>query len=131
MKGLTRTQIAHLEKLLLAQRQASLEEAEGELKLLHEQSVGDLAGEVADTGDESVAMLVTDLNNTMAQRHVDEVRAIDNALAQIHAKEFGLCADCGGDIAYGRLKAFPTAVRCTACQTVHEKTFAHESTPTL
>ena len=60
-----------------------------------------------------------------------DILDIDNALAQIHAKEFGLCADCGGDIAYGRLKAFPTAVRCTACQTVHEKTFAHESTPTL
>ncbi len=131
MKGLTRTQIRNLEKLLQAQRKASLEEAEEELKLVHEQSVGDVAGEVADTGDESVAMLLTDLNNTMAQRHVDEIRAIDSALAQIRTEEFGYCADCGGDIPYERLKAFPTAIRCTACQTKREHTFAHENTPTL
>ena len=131
MKGLTRAQIQNLEKLLKTQRKVSLEEAEAELKLVHEQSVADVAGEVADTGDESVAMLLTDLNNTMAQRHVDEIRAIDSALAQIRSEDFGICTDCGGDIAYERLKAFPTATRCTACQTKRERTFAHEATPTL
>lgn len=131
MKGLTRTQVQSLEKLLKAQRQASLEEAEAELRLVHEQSVADMAGEVADVGDESVAMLLTDLNNTMAHRHVEEIRAIDRALDTIHGDEFGYCADCGGDIGYGRLKAFPTATRCTACQTKREHTFAHEGTPTL
>ena len=103
MKGLTRTQIQKLEKLLQAQRKASLEEAEAELKLVHEQSVADMAGEVADVGDESVAMLLTDLNNTMAQRHTDEIRAIDRALAQIGSDDFGFCTDCGGDIPFGRL----------------------------
>ncbi|MBK9114134.1 MAG: TraR/DksA family transcriptional regulator [Betaproteobacteria bacterium] len=131
MKGLKRTQVERLEKLLQAQRRASLEEAEAELKLVHEQSVADVAGEVADTGDESVAMLLTDLNNTMAQRHVDEIRAIDSALAHIRSDEFGYCADCGGDIPFERLKAFPTATRCTACQTKREHTFAHASTPRL
>jgi len=131
MKGLKRTQVERLEKLLQAQRRASLEEAEAELKLVHEQSVADVAGEVADTGDESVAMLLTDLNNTMAQRHVDEIRAIDSALAHIRSDEFGYCADCGGDIPFERLQAFPTATRCTACQTKREHTFAHASTPRL
>jgi RNA polymerase-binding protein DksA len=131
VKGLTRTQIQKLEKLLQAQRRASLEDAAAELKLVHEQSVADMAGEVADIGDESVAMLLTDLNNTMAQRHTDEIRAIDRALAQIGSDDFGFCTDCGGDIPFGRLQAFPTATRCTACQTKREHTFAHESTPTL
>ena len=131
MNGLTRTQIRSLEKLLQTQRRASVDEAEAELKLVQEQSVADVAGEVADPGDESVAILLTDLNNTMAQRHVDEVGAIDRALAQIHGGDFGCCSDCGGDIPYARLKAFPTATRCTACQTKREHTFAHASTPTL
>ncbi len=90
-----------------------------------------MAGEVADAGDESVAMLLTDLNNSMAQRHADEIRAIDHALAQMRTADFGYCADCGGDIPFARLQAFPTAIRCTACQTKREHTFVHESTPTL
>ena len=131
MNGLTRTQLRTLQKLLQAQRSSFLEEAEAELKLVQEQSVADLAGEVADPGDESVAILLTDLNNAMAERHVDEIGAIDRALAQIRDDDFGSCTDCGGDIPYERLKAFPTATRCTACQTKREHTFAHASTPTL
>jgi RNA polymerase-binding protein DksA len=131
MNGLTRAQINSLEQLLQAQRKATLEEAEAELKLMREQSVGDVAGEAPDTGDESVAMLLTDIDHTMAQRHVNEIRAIDHALDQIREHSFGLCSDCDGEIAYARLEAFPTATRCIACQTLHERTFAHENRATL
>lgn len=131
MNGLTRTQIRFLEQLLQAQRKATVDEAEAELKLLREQSVRDMAGEVPDTGDESVAMLLTDIDNTMAERHVNEIRAIDHALDLIHERRFGLCSDCDGEIAYARLEAFPAATRCISCQTLHERTFAHENRATL
>jgi DnaK suppressor protein len=131
MNGLTRTQMRFLEQLLQAQRKATVEEAEAELKLVREQSVGDMAGEAPDTGDESVAMLLTDIDNTMVQRHVSEIHAIDHALDRIQERSFGLCSDCGGEIAYARLEAFPTATRCIACQTLHERTFAHENRATL
>ncbi len=131
MNRLTRKQSHHLEQLLREQRQACVEEAEGELKLLHEQSVADLAGEVADVGDESVAIMLTDFNNAMAQRHVDEIRAFDEALERIHEDRFGLCDDCGDEIAYQRLAAFPTATRCTTCQSMRERTFAHAARPSL
>jgi DnaK suppressor protein len=131
MNGLTHTQIRFLEQLLQAQRKATMEDAEAELKLLREQSVGDLAGEAPDTGDESVAMLLTDIDSAMAQRHVNEIRAIDHALDQINERSFGLCSDCGGEIAYARLEAFPAATRCISCQTLHERTFAHENRATL
>jgi DnaK suppressor protein len=131
MNGLTRTQMSFLQQLLQAQRKATVEEAEAEMKLLREQSVGDMAGEAPDAGDESVAMLLTDIDNTMVQRHINEVHAIDHALDRIDEHSFGLCSDCGGEIAYARLEAFPTATRCIACQTVHERTFAHENRATL
>jgi RNA polymerase-binding protein DksA len=131
MNGLTRTQSSSLEKLLQAHRKAALEEAEAELKLMREQSVGGVAGEAPDAGDESVAMLLTDIDHTMAQRHVNEIRAIDRALDQIRDCHFGMCSDCDGEIAYARLTAFPTATRCIACQTMHERTFAHENRATL
>jgi DnaK suppressor protein len=131
MNGLTRTQINFLEKLLQAQRKATVEEVDAELKLVREQSVGDMAGEAPDAGDESVAMLLTDIDNTMVQRHVSEIHEIDHALDRIRERDFGLCSDCGGEIAYARLEAFPTATRCIACQTMHERTFAHENRATL
>jgi DnaK suppressor protein len=131
MNGLTRSQISRLEQLLQTQRKATVEEAEAELKLLHEQSVVDVAGEAPDTGDESIGMLLTDINNTMTERHVNEIRAIDRALDRLHEREYGLCSDCGGEIAFARLEAFPTATRCVPCQTRHERTFAHENRATL
>jgi DnaK suppressor protein len=131
MNGLTPTQIRFLEQLLQAQKRTTVEEAEAEMKLLREQSVGDLAGEAPDTGDESVAMLISDIDNTMVQRHVNEIHAIESALDRIHERRFGLCSDCDGEIAYARLAAFPTATRCISCQTLHERTFAHENRATL
>jgi DnaK suppressor protein len=131
MNGLTRSQIHHLEQLLLKQRQVLFEQAGAERALVHDQTLADVAGEVADTGDESVAMLVSDLNETMAERHVDEIRAIDAALDRIKQKALGVCSDCGAEIAYARLQAFPTATRCTECQGQHERTYAHARTPTL
>jgi RNA polymerase-binding protein DksA len=131
MRGLTRTQLQHLEQLLLKQRQSLFEQAQEERRLVHDQTLADVAGEVPDTGDESVAMLVSDMNETMAERHVEEIRAIDAALERIRKHEIGSCRDCGADIAYARLLAFPTAARCTGCQGQHERTFAHARTPTL
>jgi RNA polymerase-binding transcription factor DksA len=131
MKTLTRAQVRELELLLLRRREACLEEAVAERAHEHEQSIADVAGEVPDTGDASVAMLVTDIEHTMAERHVTELHAVDRALAQLHDESFGRCSDCEGEIGYARLKASPTAIRCTACQTVRERTYAHEATPTL
>jgi DnaK suppressor protein len=131
MKTLTSKQVREIELLLLRRRGACLEEAVAERAREHGQSIADVAGEVPDTGDASVAMLVTDIEHTMAERHVNELHAIDRALAQLHERTFGLCSDCEGEIGYARLKASPTATRCTACQTIRERTYAHEGTPTL
>lgn len=131
MTTLTRTQTHDLELLLSRRRQACLDEAVAERAREHAQSMSEVAGEVLDTGDASVAMLLTDIDHTMAERHVTELHAIDRALTRLHDREFGLCSDCEGEIGYARLKAFPTATRCTACQTIRERTYAHTATPTL
>jgi DnaK suppressor protein len=131
MAGLSRKETHKLEALLMAQRKVSLEEAEEELRRLHDEALADVRGEVPDTGDEATAMVMTDLNNTMARRHLDEVGEIDAALAHIRAHQFGICTDCGGEIPVARLEASPTATRCTACQAKRERLFAHGATPTL
>ncbi len=131
MTGLSRKNAHRIEELLLAQRKTSMEEAEVELARVHDESPADIVGDVADEGDQATAMLVTDYNNTMARRHLDEVGAIDAALAQIGDPHFGVCSDCGAEIPFARMKAFPTATRCTACQSKREHLFAHAATPRL
>ena len=124
-------QVHELKRKLIAERKALLESTHEELLRWGEHPVGELAGEVPDVGDESVATAVVDLDHAVVQRHVIAIRNIDEALARMRKHSYGICADCGEDIAYARLAAFPTAMRCISCQERHERTYAHEATPTL
>ena len=49
-----------------------------------------------------------------------ELANIDRALADLEAGRYGLCEDCGDQIAPKRLKALPFATRCVACQAAME-----------
>lgn len=52
---------------------------------------------------------------------VDELRAVEAALARVHEPDFGVCADCGAEIPFSRMRANPAALRCVACQERAEK----------
>ncbi|MBM4219919.1 MAG: TraR/DksA family transcriptional regulator [Gammaproteobacteria bacterium] len=54
------------------------------------------------------------------ERERRELAYVESSLQRLHEPEFGLCADCGEEIPYSRLQANPIAVRCLACQRVHE-----------
>jgi RNA polymerase-binding transcription factor DksA len=64
-------------------------------------------------------------------RDLTELRALDAARGRIEEGSYGVCADCGSEIEYERLKAEPEALRCIRCQTLHEKTFASPSGSSL
>jgi len=85
----------------------------------------------ADIGDQSVGDALADLNLAIVDRHIREIREIEAARARVADGRYGVCADCGDDIAEARLRAWPTAERCHACQQHRERTFSHEGTPTL
>ncbi|SCY29591.1 TraR/DksA family transcriptional regulator [Nitrosospira sp. Nsp13] len=131
MAKLTEDQLTQL-KISLQQRYLDLrEEVRGELERSGEQRYIDLAGSVRDAGDGSVADLLLDINTAMVDRQVHEMREVEAALKRLAELNFGDCIDCGGEIGFDRLMAYPTAQRCVQCQEVHEKTYAHEETPTL
>ena len=44
-----------------------------------------------------------------------ELRKVSAALARINAGDFGICAECGDDIAQERLLAYPHALKCIDC----------------
>lgn len=80
-----------------------------------------------DTADESVA----DLNLGVIDRHISEFRDIDATRARVRQGGIGRCIDCGDEIGFERLQAYPTAKRCTMCQRQQERTHPHVDTPTL
>src|SRR5829696_8233954 len=85
----------------------------------------------ADIGDQSVGDALADLNLAIIDRHIREIRDIEAAKARIEDGTIETCDECGQEIEFKRLLAYPTANRCLLCQQQREKTYAHEGTPTL
>ena len=56
----------------------------------------------------------------------ETLQRVREALVRLDAGEYGNCADCGGEIAEQRLRALPFAVRCRACEELHEHHAARE-----
>ncbi|MBI3042577.1 MAG: TraR/DksA family transcriptional regulator [Betaproteobacteria bacterium] len=131
MKHLKHSQIAHLDRALEARGRELREEIRQLLLQSDQQHHRDLAGMVGDMGDESVANMLADLDAAFIDRHVHELREIEAARGRLVAGSYGICVDCRDGIDVKRLEAYPTTVRCARCATVHEKTHAHEGTPTL
>jgi RNA polymerase-binding protein DksA len=129
---LTQTQLDTLKGLLDRRYDALLEEVRSELEASENQQYVELLGRVpGDSADESVADALADLSLGVIDRHIRELRDIEATRARLRQGQFGICIDCGDEIAFERLKAYPTAKRCVRCQGQHERTHAHEGTPTL
>ena len=130
--GLSKTQISRLARTLDQQYASLLEEVRDALENSQNQQYVELIDRApADSADQATGDALADLNLAIIDRHVQEIRDIEAARARVDQGGFGTCIDCGGDIAFERLLAYPTAKRCFVCQGQHEKTYAHEGNPTL
>lgn len=128
---LTQQQTKELGKMINERRDALLEEMREDAERAREQPYAEHAGAAPDSGDESVATLIADLEQADLTRDLDEFRGLEAARGRIKAGGYGVCIDCGSDVGYQRLKAFPSALRCIQCQERHEKTFGGEPKPSL
>lgn len=132
MAALKQSQLEQLVMSLKKNYQTLLVEVRDELEHSGEQHRIDLLNsEPGDSGDESMANALADINVARLDRHIREMRDIEAALQRVREKAFGACIDCGSDIAFERLLAYPTAKRCIACQEKHEKRYAQEGHPSL
>ncbi len=128
----SKRQMTELAKRLDERHAALLEEVRDELEASQNtQYIELIDGAPGDEGDQSMGDALADLNLAIIDRHVRELREIEAAKERIADRTFGSCLDCGDDIAYERLASYPTAQRCVVCQAQHERTYAHERTPTL
>ncbi len=72
------------------------------------------------TDDDGLADAAAEMDVAMVIRESQELQEVEAALARIADGSYGSCADCGGEIGLGRLKANPTARRCLPCQEKRE-----------
>jgi DnaK suppressor protein len=89
---------------------------------LHGQTRADRAHEVMvqDGDDEAQRRSEREVAMTLTDRERRELDAVAAALARLQHGTYGMCADCGTDIPFDRLKAEPWAMRCVACESRHE-----------
>jgi RNA polymerase-binding transcription factor DksA len=130
--ALTQTQVSKLERELDRQYESLLEEVRSALDKSENQQYVELIDRApADSGDQATGDALADLNLAIIDKHVWELRDIEATRLRIRGSGFGSCIDCGGDVGFERLAAYPTAKRCFVCQRQHEKTYAHEANPKL
>ena len=63
---------------------------------------------------------------TLIQMKGEALARVREALVRLDAGEYGYCVECAGEISEQRLRALPFAVRCTACEELHERGAARE-----
>ena len=132
MAALNPSQLDALVLQLKKHYQALLSEVHQELKNVGGDHPIDLFNrEPGDSGDESAASVLADFNLAILDRHVQELRDIEAAFQRIRNAQYGMCIDCGGEIGFSRLQAYPTAKRCIECQQKHEREYTQAGHPTL
>jgi DnaK suppressor protein len=97
---------------------ARKKELEEQLNELANQKVSD--DQVQDVGDQALTSVMETLRNSLQDTEYQEYTRIIQALAAIEKGTYGICIDCGAPISEKRLKYYPNASRCIACQEAYE-----------
>jgi len=68
----------------------------------------------SDARDREISLILGD-------RDRDKLQAIDEALERVDGGEYGICEECGTEIAEGRLQVLPFTRLCVNCQSELER----------
>jgi DnaK suppressor protein len=119
MKKMTDTTIrdADLRRMLTTRRDALRDE-------LHSRLRDGRAARSPDGGDEleeTDASVQGDITLAILQMRAEMLTGIEAALVRLARGRYGFCLVCAREIAEGRLRALPFAVRCQACEEQREQ----------
>jgi RNA polymerase-binding protein DksA len=118
MATLTQEQIRHLSKLMDRRYERERKEILAITQRAREQLD---EGVSADWVDAALAESTLAADDAMINQDIEDVRDINAARERLAAGTYGSCTDCGEEIAYERLLAYPTAKRCIHCQRLYEQ----------
>jgi DnaK suppressor protein len=115
-----------LRELLLEKRRSvrdALEHLQQENHGSLEDEVGELVSGSADQhmADTATETLGREIDYTLEESDARLLAAIDQALARIEAGTYGVCVNCGAQIAPERLEAMPWATLCIDCKRKEER----------
>jgi RNA polymerase-binding protein DksA len=115
----------HFEKRLLEERAKLLKELQHRDETVLNKNQRDTSGDLsaysfhmADQGTDSMEREKAFLAASAEGRNLLEV---DEALRRLYRGEYGVCENCGTDIAVKRLEAVPQAALCLTCKEKEEK----------
>lgn len=120
MTGRTAKQLDGIRAALLQRKQ----DLAGEIEEVRKQLDEDQARAAEDARDGGAPDAQTGIDHAMVARDLKEIQDIDAALRRIAEGDYGICIDCGAEIAPARLAAYPTAKRCLPCQVKRERNSA-------
>lgn len=122
MPPLTREQIDQLSRLMDERWDREMTEIrEVARRSRDERRQEALAGRATDRLDEALMEIALSADYAIVRQDIEDVRDIAAARRRIAAGTYGICTDCGAEIGYARLRAYPTAKRCIGCQQEHER----------
>ncbi|HNV88777.1 MAG TPA: TraR/DksA C4-type zinc finger protein [Methylotenera sp.] len=131
MTKITKQQIDVLQKIMELELESLVDETQQEMDPQLKASINEINGGAADVDDEAVADTIVDVDNAIIGMHLQKARDLNTALDRIQTGTYGICIDCGDDISFERLTAYPTAKRCIICQSRREKTRANRPASTI
>lgn len=131
MTKITKQQINVLQKIMELELESLVDETQQEMDPQLKASINEIDGGAADVDDEAVADTIVDVDNAIIGMHLQKARDLNAALDRIQTGTYGICIDCGDDISFERLTAYPTAKRCIICQSRREKTRANRPASTI
>ena len=125
MSHLTDKDIQAIRETLQARREQLLRQIGAALEESGQTQYKEVLGRSSgDSSDEALAITLGDLSAARLDHELRQLRDLEKAREYLDKPDFGVCMDCGTAIPVARLLANPAAVRCVACQAMHEKTYA-------
>jgi DnaK suppressor protein len=121
MSSLSAAQSSGFEAQLRLQRAALLERIRNHLNASGDPGKLSLADRLEESGDWTKAGLFSDTDIALLGHELAGLRDTDAALRRIADGAYGVCIECGEEIARERLKAQPAARLCLACKQAFEQ----------
>ena len=123
MANFTETQLLQLKAALQKRYLELQEEIRNELGHANDPRNADLT--------EYLNTIPDDIDTALVDRQINEMRELEMSMKYLRELEFGDCIDCGNEIGFDRLLAYPSAQRCVHCQSEYERSFPQDSGSSL
>ncbi len=111
---------ASLKQILLAKREALIQEIKHQLGQSVTEEQQRRLEAAMDSGDQALVDLEREMGISLQEMRNRERQLIDDALDSVDEGTYGMCADCGEEISEKRLHALPFARLCVECQSKRE-----------